>query len=133
MQRSPRPAKHPSPGEDECRRPCSRRALALRSTCPPPLSPHLSAPPPPHTHTQSIPLPKGKNLTLAPPAPKNWTALATSLKAVLEEAVQQNGEVLATFKNNTRVELGEEVEEWRTEHDGGPPGKVLWKLVPKGR
>lgn len=83
--------------------------------------------------SQSIPLPKGKNLTLTPLPPKNLTAIKSGLKAVLEEALQQNGDVLATFKNNTKAELAEEVEEWRTEHDDGPPGKVLWKLLPKGR
>jgi len=83
-----------------------------------------------HTRTQTIPLPKGKNLTLLPP--ENMTALAVGLKAVLEEAVEQNLDVLATFKNRTAVELAENVEEWRTEHEGGPPGKVLWKLLPKG-
>jgi hypothetical protein len=89
-------------------------------------------PPSPPPHTQSIPLPKGKNLTVTPLPPKNLTALADGIKAVLEEAIQQNAEVLSTFKNSTKAEFAEEVEEWRTEHEGGPPGKVMWKLLAKG-
>jgi len=119
----PRSCRAPSRGSVG-RSPHARAATLSASSLP-------HHPPAPSTHTQVIPLPKGKNLTLLPP--KNLTAASILLKAVLEEAIQQNTDVLQGFKNRTAVELAEEVEEWRTEHDGGPPGKVLWKLLPKGR